>query len=362
MVGTISPEINFEEAYGYFDVDMSMVGTIMLDGKASINIASSTKPASIFNTDISNFAFSEPGIVSFTPKMNVMASMTGQGSINSDFRLGFRSGTDGYARTNAPLSLGDLSGDVENVVGPESWTGFAGGSSQSTGDTLEKRDSSSDVTLLGLLLAMRTWLEIDVYEMDTNRRVAGADFSIGMSHLTRILESNNLINVLGGDQQVDLEVYSTGISALWEQDDISHLVGSPGSPYVFYNGSSTDAPERKAPDWGTDSRISGDYIGCSGNSTTTLVCYQFNNMSSFDPDWLIDPETGDAIANEKKRRNIENPDLSHSKPHFILPRLYGAPRKFTVTPPSGDSFVIKSHKYPNQDGGAFLVGKNALAG
>lgn len=36
MVGTISPEISFEETYGFFDADMTYSGTLMLNGKASV--------------------------------------------------------------------------------------------------------------------------------------------------------------------------------------------------------------------------------------------------------------------------------------------------------------------------------------
>ncbi|THV55841.1 hypothetical protein BGAL_0003g00830 [Botrytis galanthina] len=363
MVGTISPEISFEETYGFFDVDMDLSGTIMLDGKASINVGGSTKPASVFDTDISNFAFSEPGIVSFTPKMNILASMTGQGTIDSDFRLSFRAGTDGYARTNAPLSLGDLSGDIENVVGPECWTGFAGGSPVSTGQRLSERDSSSSVTLLGLLLSMRTWLEIDVYNMGTSTKGATAEFAVDVPHYIRIVsDSGNTISVIGGDQQVGVEVYSSGISSKWEQDDTSHLVGSVGSPYVFTNGTSNDAPLRTAPNWGSGAVITGDFVGCSGNSSTKIVCYQTSNMSDFDPDWLIDPETGDVIADEKRRRGYSNDSLVPTqKKHFLLPRPYGAPRKFTVKTPTS-TFVIESHRYPNQQGGAFLLSVNPEAG
>ncbi|KAF7884611.1 uncharacterized protein EAF02_004947 [Botrytis sinoallii] len=363
MVGTISPEISFEETYGFFDVDMDMAGTIILDGKASINVGGSTKPASVFDTDISNFAFSEPGIVSFTPKMNILASMTGQGTINSDFRLSFRAGTDGYARTNAPLSLGDLSGDIENVVGPECWTEFAGGSPVFAGQTLNERDSSSSVTLLGLLLAMRTWLEIDVYNMGTSAKGATAEFLVDVPHYVRIVsDSDNTISVIGGDQQVGVEVYSSGISSKWEQDDTSHLVGSVGSPYVFTNGTSNDAPLRTAPNWGSGAVITGDFVGCSGNSSTKIVCYQTSNMSDFDPDWLIDPETGDVIADEKRRRGYTNDSLVPAQEeHFLLPRPYGAPRKFTVKTPTS-TFVIESHRYPNQRGGAFLLSVNPEAG
>ncbi|KAJ8060927.1 hypothetical protein OCU04_010007 [Sclerotinia nivalis] len=260
MVWTISPEISFEEAYGFFDVDMTMVGTIMLDGKASINLAGSTKPAWVFDTDISNFAFSEPGIVSFTPKMNILASMTGQGTIDSDFRLGFRAGTDGYARTNAHLSL----------------------------------------------------------------------------------DSGNTISVIGGDQQVGVEAYSSSISVKWEDDDTSHLVGSIGTPYMFTNSTSNDALLGCAPNWRTNAAISGDYIGCSGNILTQT------GLSTATPASLI----GDGS------------EISKIQFHQIRNTIssYRAPRNFNVQAPSGTTWIITSHKYPNQQGGAFLLSKNPDAG
>lgn len=364
MVGTISPEISFEEAYGFFDADMTLIGTIMLDGKASVNVVGSTKPASVFATDISNFGYSEPGIVSFTPKMNINASLTGSGTVNSDFRLGFMAGTNGYVRTNAPLSLGALSGDVGNLAGPEAWDGFAGGSPVSTGEASSKRSSGS-VTLLGLNLGMRTWLEVDLYAMGTDVESADAQFIVDIPHYIRIVsDSGNQISVVGGDQQVGIEAYSAGISTVWEQDDSSHLVGSVGIPYVFTSGASNDAPDRLTPGWGTDGVIQGDYFGCSANSSTQLVCYQSSNMSIFDPDWLIDPEDGVPTSSERRRRRKLGdftPPLP-TREQLLEPRGTGNRRNFTIITPSGTRFIIRSHTYPNGLNGAFLVGVNPNAG
>jgi hypothetical protein len=61
MVGTISPSLSFQEAYGYFDSDINMFGTLFVTGSGSLDIPGSTKPEDIFFSDISDFGFSHPG-------------------------------------------------------------------------------------------------------------------------------------------------------------------------------------------------------------------------------------------------------------------------------------------------------------
>ncbi|KAL7937884.1 glycoside hydrolase family 18 protein [Trichoderma chlorosporum] len=360
LVGTIAPEINFEEAYGFFDVNMNLTGKLMLNGQASVNIVGSTKPESVFATDISNFGFSEPGIASFVPKMNIEASMTGQGQIFSDFNLEFKSGTDGYARTNAPLSIGELTGDLADQTGSQYWVGFAGGSPEPA--ALPEKDSvfkkTSDITLLGLSLVMRTWLDIEIFNMGTDVKADGAEFSVDVGHYFRVISNEGNISVIGGDNQVGVETYSTGISSEWEKDDTSHLVGSSRMPYIYTSGPSNAAPARTPPDWGTDSIISGDYFGCSSNGTKQLNCYASGNMSRFDPNWLIDPDDGKPIANEKRAKQ----DISSTTFLLLDPRATGNSREFTVKTPSGTNFTIVSHTYPNGQNGAYLVRVNPSAG
>ncbi|KAL7921208.1 glycoside hydrolase family 18 protein [Trichoderma austrokoningii] len=343
MVGTISPEINFEETYRFFDADMTYWGTLMLNGKASVDIDGSTRFMPVFATDISNYAFSEPGIVSLAPKMNIQASLMGQGQIDSDFVLSFRGGTDGYARSNEPLSLGDPKGNVANVVGPESWSGFAGGAPNKG---LAKRGTES--TLLGVYLDMQTWLDIDVFGFGTNQEAADGQFLIDVPHYIRVTSDGGNISVISADQQVGIEAYSTGISSLWEADDSSHLVGSIGKPYVYTSGLSTPAPPRTAPNWGTESVVEVDYFGCSDNVTITLTCYSGTEMAQFDPDLNGDPEDGLPIA---YKRSFE-----------LDPRNTGGRREFHVHTPSGYTFIIRSHSYPNGRNGAYLVGVNTQAG
>ncbi|KAM0465725.1 hypothetical protein ACHAPV_001782 [Trichoderma viride] len=341
MVGTISPEINFEETYGYFDADMAYSGTLMLNGKASVDIDGSTKFAPVFATDISNYAFSEPGIVSFTPKMNIQASLMGQGQIDSDFVLSFRAGTDGYARSNAPLSLGDPKGDVANRVGPESWAGFAGGAPNKG---LSKRGTES--TLLGVYLDMQTWLDIDVFGFETDEEAADGRFVIDVPHYIRVISDSGNISVISADRQVGIEAYSTGISSAWEKDDSSHLVGSIGKPYIYTSGVSNPAPPRTAPNWGVDSVINGDYFGCSGNRTTTMTCYSGTNMTQFYPDLNTDTDDGSSV-------------VDHGS---LDPRGTGGSRDFIVNTPSKATFIIISHTYPNGLNGAYLVRVNPNAG
>ncbi len=67
MVGTISPSLSFQEAYGFFDSDMDLSGEFMFDGSGEWNIAGSTKPADLFPSDISDYGFSHPGYASALP-------------------------------------------------------------------------------------------------------------------------------------------------------------------------------------------------------------------------------------------------------------------------------------------------------
>lgn len=61
MVGTISPKLKFEEAYGYFDSEMDLEGHLDVTGQGTVNIPSGKEAQPAFNTDISGLAFSHPG-------------------------------------------------------------------------------------------------------------------------------------------------------------------------------------------------------------------------------------------------------------------------------------------------------------
>jgi hypothetical protein len=364
MVGTISPTLNLEEAYGFFDADMTMVAALTLNGQGSIDINGATKQSNLFATDISDFGYSEPGIVSFAPKMNVGLALQGQGTVNVDGRLGFSVGSDGYVRTNAPLSLGDLSGDVQNLATRNAWSGTIDGAVPDS--TTSSKRQSGDSTLFGLRLDLQTWLEIEVFELGTNDQAGNAQFLIDIPHDISIMADGDVISIVSGDETVGAEVYSAGISDEWEEDDTLNLIGSTGTSYIVFSGAGDPPPSRTPPDSQDDglvAAISGNYFGCSNNDTaTSLVCYASSNMSSFDPDWLTDPETGDLYTNEKRRRSTG--DLVPPPPsyHLLDPRGTGGKRNFTVKTPSGATFIITSHTYPNGQNGAYLLTVNVQAG
>lgn len=62
LVGTISPSLNVEEAYGFFDTDVDLAGRLLVNGYADLDIAGSTNPVDMFSSDISNYGWSHPGI------------------------------------------------------------------------------------------------------------------------------------------------------------------------------------------------------------------------------------------------------------------------------------------------------------
>ncbi|GJC92737.1 mutanase [Colletotrichum higginsianum] len=61
MVGTISPSLKFEEAYGFFDVDMSLAGTLSFDGRGELGILGRLGSQQLFDEHISDFGWAHPG-------------------------------------------------------------------------------------------------------------------------------------------------------------------------------------------------------------------------------------------------------------------------------------------------------------
>lgn len=81
MVGTISPSLNVEEAYGFFDTDPWIGATASFDGNARIGLGS-IRPQQLLSSDHTAFQFTHPGIVSATPRQNAEVSISGGGSFN----------------------------------------------------------------------------------------------------------------------------------------------------------------------------------------------------------------------------------------------------------------------------------------
>lgn len=82
MVGTIAPELHLEEAYSYFDSNPKFASTLAFNGKGVLDIDGGSPRLPIFSSSITAYKFNHPGIVSFSPTLNVEAKLLGSGQIN----------------------------------------------------------------------------------------------------------------------------------------------------------------------------------------------------------------------------------------------------------------------------------------
>lgn len=82
MVGTIAPELHLEEAYSYFDSNPKLASTLAFIGKGVLDIDGGSPRLPIFSSSITAYKFNHPGIVSFSPTLNVEAKLLGSGQIN----------------------------------------------------------------------------------------------------------------------------------------------------------------------------------------------------------------------------------------------------------------------------------------
>lgn len=82
MVGTIAPELKLEEAYSYFDSNPKFAGTLSFNGRGVLDIDGGNPRLPIFSSPITAYEFSHPGIVAFSPTMQVEARLLGSGQID----------------------------------------------------------------------------------------------------------------------------------------------------------------------------------------------------------------------------------------------------------------------------------------
>ncbi|KAJ0131917.1 hypothetical protein CTA2_2757, partial [Colletotrichum tanaceti] len=136
MVGTISPSLKFEEAYGFFDVDMDLSGTLSFDGRGELGILGRLGSQRLFDKHISDFAWAHPGIVEFKPNMNVDMNLRGASNIDGKFDLQLRAGSSGVVRTHAPPSVDTFTGDVINASPNGAFSGTVSGQRTDKTDSL----------------------------------------------------------------------------------------------------------------------------------------------------------------------------------------------------------------------------------
>ena len=80
LVGTISPVLSLEEAYGYFDSDLFMSGTLDFDGKGKVSFKYAER--TIVYSPIKGYEFSHPGNISYSPSLNADISLIASGEID----------------------------------------------------------------------------------------------------------------------------------------------------------------------------------------------------------------------------------------------------------------------------------------
>lgn len=187
--------------------------------------------------------------------MNVGVQMMGKGTINSDFGVYINSGSDGKIRTDAPLSLGDPSGTVLNQQSGQAWEGGT------VDGTLP--DGVDSGTLLGFKFNVKTWLELEVDVLGETVEAAKGTFYTEAPHHVIVTSDGDTVKVESGDEQIRVEVYSSGISSSWEDDDSSNEgLGSSGTQFVIRTASAGEGEdEHSYVSWGEDTYVPPGFSG-----------------------------------------------------------------------------------------------------
>lgn len=170
FVGTIAPTFALEEAHGFFDARIMYHGYIDVNARGAINIDSGLNAKPLWDSPISSFGFSHPGICSLRPELNIEARLAGSGyAIDGNFTANFIAGHDltQSSHLNQPLDLGDATGDVTNVVPDTTFTGTLSTETSDTSTSSKKRDLLGTVLAidLDLLASMRLeffWIRLDL--------------------------------------------------------------------------------------------------------------------------------------------------------------------------------------------------------
>ncbi|CAI4214313.1 unnamed protein product [Parascedosporium putredinis] len=307
----------FEEAYGYFDSELDLEAKLEVAGQGMVQIPGALGSKSLFNLDVSGLGFSHPGIVRFTPNLNIDVDLLGDGALD-----------------------GPYGGNILGTTITDAFQGQVSGTASTTG-------TSADI--LAVELNVRSWMDVSVFELGTNSQAAKAQFVSQIGHYVRVTSDGDNIKVIDSDTQVSVEAFSAGISATWEADDQAYLVGSKGSPAVLYSGAGEDPDDNKPPNWNGSPLFDDEFVSCLRK--WKLDCFDSSYLVRFDADLADELDEGWPF---EKRSNAESRALD--------PRGTGEGREFTVQVPGGSSFKITSHKYPNGDNGRFLLAQNPDAG
>ncbi|KAF4833579.1 Chitotriosidase-1 [Colletotrichum siamense] len=309
LVGTISPTLSVEEAYGYFDSDLLMSATLSFDGKGVLDINSGDGVArDMFSSAITNFEASQPGIVSFSPSLNCEVSLRGSGAIDAQFDVDFELASSETLRTNAPPGLGDFSGAVKDKRISNAATGYLSVPDDSAGST-KRATGGSFNSIFAMNMVLETTMMLKIFGYETSLENAGAKFTSRLVHAINIVDDvgTGSPGIIDAPQAASADVVQTGtIQSGWD-DGTTHNIGSVASPAVVFTGGE-EPPEREAPNI-NGYAVFGDksFMGCSDNSTTAeLICYY---------NFFVDNSTDDDDT-DLKRRGFAGLDLTFKQEHL----------------------------------------------
>ncbi|KAJ0346384.1 hypothetical protein KNSL1_007491 [Colletotrichum chrysophilum] len=309
LVGTISPTLSVEEAYGYFDSDLLMSATLSFDSKGVLDINSGDGVArDMFSSAITNFEASQPGIVSFSPSLNCEVSLRGSGAIDAQFDVDFELASSETLRTNAPPGLRYFSGAVKDKRISNAASGYLSVPDDSASST-KRATGGSFNSIFAMNMVLETTMTLKLFGYETSLENAGAKFTSRLVHAINIVDDvgTGSPGIVDAPQAASADVVQTGtVQSGWD-DGTTHNIGSVASPAVVFTGGE-EPPEREAP--GINGyAVFGDksFMGCSDNSTTAeLICYY---------NFFVDNSTDDDDT-DLKRRGFAWLDLTFKPGHL----------------------------------------------
>lgn len=384
FVGTISPTFQMVEANGYYDTSFQMTGALNFNGKGYLSVPAGMSPANLFNSPVSAWRFSHPGICDFGPQVNIEVQMTGEGDIDGDFSANFIIGNDGTVTDSLPTSLGAHLGGVSNSLLDNPFSGKV--TLPSSSSSKRRRASASDGTVLALRFFTNSQMKLDLDFYGTKEVAAGVEFNQTIDSYLRINRQSDGSPRIAFSNQVGTRESFTRGDLPWGDDDIQSVVGY-GNALVLHEGAETPAV-RDAPTMNGYALFGGhDLMSCSnsdGGGSSLQDCLCISQMDQFDRTLDFDPETGEAYDFVKRRKRRSS--VSMSGLHAFDPTLdldpetgapydeslfhdldaraitYGAPVDYTVHPPSGNNWAITMNRYPNGQDGQSLLQANPNAG
>ncbi|MCJ1282906.1 hypothetical protein MMC26_002232 [Xylographa opegraphella] len=344
MVGTIAPALKLEEAYSYFDSNPKLAGTLSFNGKGVLNIDGGNPRLPIFSSPITAYEFSHPGIISFSPTMNIEARLLGSGQIDGQVPAHHTYGRNQATfQVNQPLSVGDFHGGAAGNIPNNPFTGDV------VVDTTQAA-ATKDGTVFALELLLENSLSMEVFQYDTSVLNGGASLNARIPHTIRIANTgSSQLTVYDGDQQASADVTMNGSIADWASTD-TFATGPPFNPQTIHTESSTPPGRDPPKESGFAIFGSREYIQCSKSQPANITCPPMSDLGNIDPKFN-DPDDGsEPLA--PPRRSLEG--------LVILEKRTGGEREFNVYFNLQIIVTIFSHTY--WTGGRELLQHNPNAG